>query len=239
MRLKLDLKKKKVLVISDMHIPYHHKDSIRFLKALQTKYQFDLVVNIGDFLDFHNISFHPSDPDLLNAGDELKAARKYVKQIEKIFPKMIIVGSNHGDLPYRRFKAAGLPEELLRSYNDVYGVGKDWKFVDDLTIDSGGKLTYFVHGISKVGAKLAAQRGINCVQGHYHTEFRIDYISNPRDLLWSLQVGCLIDRKSLAFAYNKLDMNRPIIGCGGVLFNHPALFPMELTTGGEWNGVVS
>ena len=54
-----------VLVISDLHIPYHHPQSFDFLKAIKKKYKdIDLVVNIGDELDQHGLSFHDTDPDL-------------------------------------------------------------------------------------------------------------------------------------------------------------------------------
>ena len=77
------------MVIGDMHIPYHHKSSMAFLRALKKKYKgFDLVVNIGDELDQHAISMHDSDPDLPSAGDELVLAKKHVKELEKIFPDM-------------------------------------------------------------------------------------------------------------------------------------------------------
>lgn len=238
MKLNIKLKNKNALTISDMHVPYHHPDAIRFLAALHKKYKFDIVFNMGDLADFHNISFHKSDPDLLSAGDELKALRKTSKILEKLFPEMIIIGSNHGDLPIRKFLDAGLPFELLRKYNDIYGVGKGWKFVDDVMLVDGTSKTYLVHSISKSGIKVAGLRGVNVVQGHFHTDFRIDYISNPMNLLWSMQVGCLIDRKSKAFAYNMLDLARPILGCGGILNGLPTLFPMTLDKNGRWNGVV-
>ena len=78
-------KYKSVLVISDLHIPYHHKDAFKFLKALKDKYKPDLIVNIGDELDQHQISMHDHNPDLMSAGDELKSSRVYVKELEKIF----------------------------------------------------------------------------------------------------------------------------------------------------------
>ena len=45
---------KSVLVISDLHIPYHHPDAFKFLAALKKKYKPDLVVNIGDEIDQHS-----------------------------------------------------------------------------------------------------------------------------------------------------------------------------------------
>jgi len=234
MKLKYEYKKKSILCISDMHVPYHHQDAFKFLSALKDKYKPDLVVSLGDLVDWHSISFHPKDPELAAAGGELKLIRKHVAVLEKVFPSMIIIGSNHGDLPLRKFKDAGLPKELLRNYNDIYGVSKEWKFVDDLTLVDGQDIVYFTHGISKNGLKLATQRGINVVQGHHHTEFRVDYASNPRNLIWSLQTGCLIDKESLAFGYDKLNLQRPIIGTGGIFKGFPTLLPMILNSEGRW-----
>ena len=73
---------------SDLHIPYHHPESFDFLKAIKKKYKdIDLVVNIGDELDQHALSFHDTDPDLPSAGDELQISRNYIKELEKMFQK--------------------------------------------------------------------------------------------------------------------------------------------------------
>jgi hypothetical protein len=50
-------------------------------------------------LDFHDLSFHDSAPELDSAMPELIRPTKVIREIEKLFPEMIIVGSNHGDLP--------------------------------------------------------------------------------------------------------------------------------------------
>lgn len=236
MELKFNFRKKRILFLSDMHIPYHHPDSIKFLKALKVKYKPHLVVSVGDLGDFHNISFHKSDPRLPNANDELIALQRYSRELEKLFPKMIITQGNHDALPARRLFAEGLPDSLLKPYNDIYGVGKGWQFVDDLTLIDKEEVIYVAHGIVKDGRKLAAQRGVHVVQGHYHTDCRIDYVSNPRNLLWSMQVGCLIDRQALAFAYDKINLNRPIIATGVVVSGQPKLEPMILTTKHKWIG---
>lgn len=235
MDLKFDFRKKRILFLSDLHIPYHHPDSLKFLKAMKIKYRPHLVVSVGDLGDFHGISFHKSDPDLMSPGGELKALREVCKQLEKLFPKMIIVGSNHGDLPLRKAFDAGLPKDLIRPFNDIYQVGSGWQFVDDLTLKCNNDIIYVAHYLSKDVAKAAAQRGINIVTGHMHTNFSINYVSNPRNLLWGMSVGCSIDRNSLAFSYNKLDLSRPIIGHGLVDQGQPKLLPMVLDSKHKWN----
>ena len=109
-RIKMDYENKTILTISDMHIPFHHPDSMAFLKELKRLYKPDLVVSLGDLGDFHNISFHKSDPDLMSAGHELDNLQDFSKELEQIFPSMVIIGSNHGDLILRKAIDQGLPK---------------------------------------------------------------------------------------------------------------------------------
>lgn len=230
------LNTKRVLCISDQHMPFHHKDMFSFLAAIKKKYKPTLIINGGDEIDQQNLSFHDSDSDLPSAGDELKLATIFLKKLEKMFPSMIILDSNHGSMVTRKFKHHGVPMKYLATQQQIFGVSAKWQWVNDLTLNlPDGKPVYFCHGMTKNGIKLAAQRGTNVVQFHFHTEFRIDYIGNPNSLLWSLQCGCLIDRKALAFAYDKLNLNRPIIGCAMIIDSKPVLIPMTLDSNGRWN----
>ena len=100
---------KTILVISDMHLPYQHKDSIKFLKEIKKEFKPDTTLSIVDLLDQHALSFHDSSPELYSAGMELDKAKEYVKELESIFPKLIEVDSNHSSMIYRRALKHGLP----------------------------------------------------------------------------------------------------------------------------------
>ena len=117
-----------VLVISDLHIPYHHKDSFRFLKAIKKEFKPDTVINIGDLLDFHAISMHEHNPDLPSAGHELDIAREYVKELEGIFPEVTEVDSNHSSLVYRRALKFGMSKQFLKPYGEFLGTRKFHQF---------------------------------------------------------------------------------------------------------------
>jgi hypothetical protein len=84
--------------------------------------------------------------------------------------------------------------------------------------------------------KLAQSMGMSCVQGHYHSSYSIKYYGNSLGLYYGLQVGCLIDKDSLAFRYNKTQRSRPIIGCAIILNGLPKLLPMVLNKSGKWIG---
>jgi hypothetical protein len=128
---------------------------------------------------------------------------------------------------------------ILKSYNEFLGVGKGWKWVDDLTVTlSDGSRCFFTHGISADVLKVAAQYGMNTVQGHFHTKFSIGYFSNPDALIWGMQVGCLINQKSMAFDYAKNFKSRFIVGCGMIIDGQPKLMPMVLDKDGRWNKTI-
>ncbi|HEY9705642.1 MAG TPA: metallophosphoesterase [Allocoleopsis sp.] len=226
---------KSILIISDLHYPYNHPDVIDFLKALDKKYKFDKIISVGDELDYHAISFHDSDPDLMSAGDELQTSINRMKPLYKLFPDMDLVESNHGSLVYRKQKAHGLPRSVIKSYRDILEAPKTWRWHDDLLIKTNtGDNVYICHGKSADVLKLSMSMGMSCIQGHYHEKFEIRYWGNKLGLYFGMIVGCLIENSSLAFAYNKLNLKRPVIGCGGIINGQPRLFPMLLNKNGRW-----
>jgi len=232
------MKNKKILVISDMHLPYQHKDSIKFLKEIKKEFRPDKIVNIGDLLDFHAISMHDSNPDLYSAGMELDKAKEYIKVLEDIFPEVIEVDSNHSSLVYRRALKYGMSKQFLKPYGEFLGTRK-WKWIDDLTLTmSNGQRCFFTHGRSADVLKVSQTMGMNCVQGHYHTKFLISYWANPDNLFFAMNVGCLINQKSMAFSYAKNFKTRFILGCGIILNGIPRLLPMVINKKGDWIGKI-
>tara|TARA_B100000214_G_scaffold242214_1_gene177485 strand:- start:1207 stop:1908 length:702 start_codon:yes stop_codon:yes gene_type:complete len=225
---------KRILVISDMHLPYQHKDSIIFLKEIKKEYKPDMVVNIGDLLDFHAISMHESNPDLYSAGHELDKAKEYIKQIEDIYPEVTEVDSNHSSLVYRRALKYGMSKQFLKPYGEFLGTRK-WKWIDDLTLTmSNGQRCFFTHGRSADVLKVSQTMGMSAVQGHYHTKFLISYWANPDNLFFAMNVGCMINQKSMAFNYAKNFKTRFILGCAIILDGIPKLLPLVLNNNGDW-----
>lgn len=241
---KIDAKKElarnaRILFLSDMHIPYQHPDTFEFLAALKEKYKPTRVICVGDEVDHHAMSFHDTDPDLLSAGDELSEAIDELRPFYKLFPEVDLVDSNHGSMAYRKGKHFGMPRKYIRDYGEVLEAPDSWKWHLDMLIDlPGGNQLYIHHGLSADVMKVVAQRGVCAVQGHFHNEFRIGYIGNPNHLLWGMNVGCSINSRSLAFAYDSTNLKRPVIGHALAIDGLPQLAPMVLDKHGRWNGAV-
>jgi hypothetical protein len=225
----------RILVISDLHIPYHHQDAIPFLTALQKKYKFTRVICIGDEVDNHALSYHDHNPDLMSAGNELSKAIECLKPLYKLFPKVEILESNHGSLLYRKAVTHGIPKLMLRQPGDVLEAPKGWTWHMELKIKlPTGYDCYFHHSKGANVLKNSQAMGMSFVQGHHHEKFDIQYWGNPDALLFGMTVGCLADPHSLALAYAKNNLKRQVLGVGVILDGRPLLIPMILNTSGRW-----
>lgn len=229
----------RILHIPDQHAPYHHKDALRFLAAVAMEYQPDLVVNAGDELDFHAMSFHDSDPNLDSAGAELEAGKKWLHKLERMFPNTLVCDSNHGSMAFRRAKAHGLPVQLIKSYREVVfpnGGGEGWHWAESWRVRTALGDVLFKHQASGSILSDAAHNDCNLMVGHNHGNYSVEYTASSSRLYWGAFGGCLIDKDSYAFAYGKHSLRKPVLGCTMILNGRPTLIPMLLNKEGRWNG---
>jgi hypothetical protein len=228
---------RRILVISDLHCPYGHVDTVPFLMAIKKKYNPTRVILSGDEADFAGISFHDHDPDLDSPGAELQKAIDALKPIYKLFPVAEILESNHGSLVIRKALAHGLSRKFFRSPGEILQAPKGWVWHFDITTTlPNGTKAYFHHSKGANVKRNSQAMGMNFVQGHHHESFEISYWGNPEALLFGMTVGCLADAKSLAMAYSKNNLRRPIVGLGLIINSLPVLEPMVLNKNGRWVG---
>lgn len=226
---------KSILIISDTHIPFENKYLFPFLKHLKSKYKkFDRVIHLGDEVDHAGLSFHDKDADMPSAGDELRLALPKIKKLEKMFPKMDLLHSNHGSLAYRRAFKHGLPKAYIKNYNEYLQVGDGWKWHEDITLTTPLGKVYFCHGKTADIFRHAQSLGMSAVAGHYHSSYGCRWYGNSLGLYYGLQCGCLIDNHALAFRYNKLQKARPVIGTAVIINGIPILEPLVLDNRGKW-----
>ncbi len=229
--MKIDARGKRVLFISDAHIPYSKKGYLEFLA--ETKKNFfrpdDICINMGDELDFHGLSFHDSDSSLFSGGHELDRSIEELhwdNGLHSLFPDMKLLESNHGSMVLRKMKHHQIPIRVLKPLHEIYQTPK-WSWHESILILTDLGWVYCTHGKSGSYAKLVGSLGCSVVQGHFHTKFEITYHRTLMATKFSMFVGCLADRDSLAMAYAKTNIPEFINGTGGITeFGHPILFPM-------------
>jgi len=134
----LILGKTNMLVISDLHIPYHHQDSFAFLSAVADRYDCKVILNVGDLIDHHASSYHESEPDAMSPEEEYFESQRYLNELAEIFPKMVITNGNHDNIPKRKLKTLGLPSSMVSDFNKLYKLKNKWTWTDQYYFDSKG-----------------------------------------------------------------------------------------------------
>jgi hypothetical protein len=224
--LRINARGKRVLIISDLHIPYSVRGYLRFLKELKKKFRPEIVISIGDELDYHDMSMHDSDKDLDSAGKELdRAIDELQSGVHKLFPKMYLLESNHGSMVLRRAKKYGIPVRTLRELSDLYGTPR-WSWHHEIVLETKGGPVYLCHGKTGTYGKMVQSARMSAIQGHFHGKFEITFHAGVLNTCYNMFVGCLVDEESLAMAYGKNSTVKPVLGCGGINADgQPVLFP--------------
>jgi hypothetical protein len=117
-----------ILIISDPHLPYEHKDTFDFLWAIKKKYKTKTILSVGDMIDHHTGSYHETEPDAYSPEEEYRQARKKLLVLQQMFPKMIITNGNHDELPKRKLKTIGLSPQMVSDYNKLYDLKPGWEW---------------------------------------------------------------------------------------------------------------
>lgn len=140
----------RVLLLSDLHVPFHCDKSLT--KALKhgRKYRADHVLLNGDFMDCHKLSCFMKDPDSRSFADELEMTRRVLRVIRDYFPNARIIAKegNHEER-YKHFMWTKAPELLgipEFEFPEVVGLNHlDIEWVADRRIVRLGKLPV-LHG---------------------------------------------------------------------------------------------
>ena len=217
----------RVLVISDQHAPFTHRKALDHLRRVRDEYKIDSVVNIGDVSDSYFATRFQKDP-LASTKWEIAKAQRQITALWNEFPAQLVCIGNHDERVARRCEEAGVPGQFLKEYADVWNT-PGWEWGESFMLDG----VEYLHGNKWSGMmaprRMALEKGRRVVMGHIHKFAGIQYIhqKGKRKQLLGMNVGCLIDEGSYAFAYGKSEAIAGVLGCGVVLDGHPIFVPMK------------
>jgi len=102
---------RKVLIISDVHVPYHDIDALNICYAFAKKQKVDTILLNGDIFDFYGVSSFDKDPRKVKFVEELKIYEQYLDSLQKTFPrcKIYFKIGNH-ELRIRKYVLLKSPE---------------------------------------------------------------------------------------------------------------------------------
>jgi predicted phosphodiesterase len=103
---------KKVLLLSDIHIPFHDKDALQAALQYGKDNNVDAIYLNGDTLDFYQLSFHEKDPRKTDIATELELAREFLGYLRSNFTCPIYWISGNHEIRLERYLRLKAPELL-------------------------------------------------------------------------------------------------------------------------------
>lgn len=223
----IDIKGKKILILSDIHIPYHDIDALSTAIQCGIDEGVDTVVLNGDALDCHMISDFVKDPKKRKFKDELYAMRTFIYELRQIFPNAEIIykEGNHEER-YWRYMRVKAPELFdidafdfaslchLDKYNVQWIEGKNKLNVGSLSIFHGHEFgKQFIPSVN-VARGLFLKAKATALSGHHHqtAEHTERDVNGKVITCWG--VGCLSELSPDYNPYSKYNHGFAIITRG-------------------------
>jgi predicted phosphodiesterase len=200
----LPLCTKEILLLSDIHMPYHDEDALRVAIDKGVADEVDCVILNGDSLDFHWLSTFDKDPSKPKMREEIEQGRWLMKALRETFPKAQIyfkIGNHEARLEkWLRHKAPewiGTDEfelKMLLNFTE-----HRIHLIQSNTIIRAGDL-FILHGHEYKGSgsvnparNLYLKAKSSAICGHFHrkSEFLTKDIGEIVHGAWS--TGCLCE----------------------------------------------
>lgn len=169
-----------ILLLSDIHIPYHDIKAVTAAMDYGKENQVDCVFINGDLIDFHRISRHETDPRKRSTKEEFEATDEFLQKLRDEFPEMPIywLKGNHCNRweKYLQLKAPEIWDDSYFLLEERLGLNqKKITMINDNRLVMAGKLL-ITHGhlLVKSGGIKPAKRafekaGQSVIMGHLHT----------------------------------------------------------------------
>ncbi len=172
------------LFISDLQIPFHLPDALKFCVAVQKEFKIpsNHIYCVGDEIDQYWGGLWEKDPDALHTiNSELYEAKQELLRWYRAFPEMKLAVSNHGLRWAKRAFKAGIPRVYMRAYTEFMQAPKGWQWRESWQLDG----VLFIHGdgfSGKDGAIKAAQgHRKSVVVGHIHSFAGVQFVAGSHD----------------------------------------------------------
>jgi predicted phosphodiesterase len=212
------LNAKRVLLLSDIHIPYHSIEALTAALEFAEKENPDCILLNGDTLDFHGLSRFVRDPKKRSVSHELGAFKQFMDILKTVFPsaKIIFKVGNHEER-YQHFlwsKAAELTDVAEFDFENIIKARAE--------------------GIQYVSDKrIINLNGLNIIHGHEFSSGFFSPVNVARGLFLRAKTSAIQGHNHQTSEHTESDMNGKItttwsVGCLCEL--HPAYSPIN-----KWN----
>lgn len=199
----INIKTNKMLVLSDIHVPFHSKEALSIAMEYGDSIGVDSVYLNGDIADCYAISSFVKKRDLNNFKEELRLVREVLHIISLYFKgcKLYYKIGNHEERYNRIFSTLdNSVSDLLPTYEEIFGLNElGYKLIGDKDIVNVGNI-YIAHGheIGISGGVNPARTALfktyaNLLFGHVHRTSTSTSRKLGGDYITVNSTGCLCE----------------------------------------------
>lgn len=201
---KVDLKAKKIVILSDIHLPYYDEAALNAALKYAFNWKPDLILLNGDLLDMYHASDYERDPRQRSLKYEIDMCRQFIQDLRAKFPKSRIVFKygNH-DERYEKKILQRIPEFIDMEWTQLENVleakklgieivqNKRLMMAGDLNIGHGHEFAKGFITPVNIARGFFLRAKANVMVGHHHrTSEHIEQTIND-DLIGAWSLGCL------------------------------------------------
>jgi len=222
-----DLKAKRLLVLSDIHIPYHNIEALTCAFDFAKGEKPDAILLNGDTLDFFGLSRFSKDPKARSFAHELKTFKEFMDILKKTFNAKIYFKIGNHEERYFHFlwmkahEIVGVEEfeleNIIKSRAEGIEIIKDKRIIKagDLNIIHGHEFGGSVFSPVNIARGLFLKGKVSAMQGHNHqtSEHTESNMNGEITTTWSL--GCLSELHPAYLPINKWNHGFALVDIDG------------------------
>ena len=193
-----------ILLISDLHIPYHDIDAINLAIKYGVENKINTIFINGDLIDNHQVSRFEKDPRKRSVKQEFDATKQFLRSLRAVFPDAHIywLKGNHC-VRWEKFllqKAAEIWDDPYFHLEERLQLNEERvHLLDDKVLVKAGKLS-ITHGHKVYSgsagspAKSVFNKMVNfSIIGHLHRRSTNQQITDEGQIISTWTTGCLCD----------------------------------------------
>ena len=225
------LKAKRLMVLSDIHIPYHSIAALTCAFDFAKKEKPDAILLNGDTLDFFSLSRFCKDPKARSFAHELETFKEFMNILKKTFDAKIYFKLGNHEERYFHFlwmKASELVgvdefelENIIKARAEGIEIIKDKRIMKagDLNIVHGHEFGGSVFSPVNIARGLFLKAKVSAMQGHNHqTSEHTERDMNGR-ITTTFSLGCLCELNPSYLPINKWNHGMSLVDIDGQDFN--------------------
>lgn len=213
----------KLLVLSDIHIPYHSIDAVNTALEYGKKQGIDGILLNGDILDYYQLSRFEKDPRKRSFSHELDSGKRFLEILQKEFKcKIFWKNGNHEDR-YELYLKVKAPELLgvsdfkmenllkLKDYNCSIIENKRIIKANKLNIIHGHEYPGGAFNPVNIARGLFLKGKVSAMQGHNHQTSSHTESNMNEEMVTTWSLGCLCELHPLYMPLNKWNWGAAIV----------------------------